>query len=34
MTRDEAQALIIEKEGKLCVRYFQRTDGRSSSRTA
>jgi len=27
MTRDEAQALIIEKEGKLCVRYFQRTDG-------
>jgi hypothetical protein len=27
MTRDEAQALIIEKEGKLCVRYFQRSDG-------
>jgi hypothetical protein len=27
MTRDEAQALIIEKEGKLCVRYFQRKDG-------
>jgi len=27
MTRDEAQALIIEKEGKLCVRYFQRADG-------
>ena len=27
MTRDEAEALIIEKEGKLCVRYFQRTDG-------
>lgn len=27
MTRDEAQALIVEKEGKLCVRYYQRTDG-------
>jgi hypothetical protein len=27
MTRDEAEALIIEKEGKLCVRYFQRKDG-------
>ena len=27
MTRDEAEALIIEKEGKLCVRYFQRADG-------
>jgi hypothetical protein len=27
LTRDEAQALIIEKEGKLCVRYFQRADG-------
>jgi len=27
MTRDEAEALIIEKEGKLCVRYFQRSDG-------
>ncbi len=27
MTRDEAEALIVEKEGKLCVRYFQRTDG-------
>lgn len=27
MTRDEAQALIIEKEGKLCVRYFRRADG-------
>jgi hypothetical protein len=27
MTRDEAQALLIEKEGKLCVRYYQRTDG-------
>jgi len=27
MTRDEAEALIIEKEGKLCVRYYQRTDG-------
>lgn len=27
LTRDEAEALIIEKEGRLCVRYFQRTDG-------
>ncbi len=27
MTRDEAQALLIEKEGKLCVRYFRRHDG-------
>ncbi len=27
MTRDEAEALIIEKEGRLCVRYFQRIDG-------
>lgn len=27
MTRDEAQALIVEKEGRLCVRYFQRADG-------
>lgn len=27
MTRDEAQALLIEKEGRLCVRYFQRKDG-------
>lgn len=27
MTRDEAEALIVAKEGKLCVRYYQRTDG-------
>ncbi|HEU0031491.1 MAG TPA: hypothetical protein VFQ53_12720 [Kofleriaceae bacterium] len=27
MTRDEAQALIVEREGDLCVRYFQRKDG-------
>src|ERR1043165_48691 len=27
MTRDEAEALIIEKEGSLCMRYYQRTDG-------
>jgi hypothetical protein len=27
MTRDEAEALIVEKHGKLCVRYFQRKDG-------
>jgi hypothetical protein len=27
MTRDEAETLIREKEGRLCVRYFQRADG-------
>lgn len=27
LTRDEAEALILEKEGKLCVRYYQRKDG-------
>ncbi|HEU0031492.1 MAG TPA: hypothetical protein VFQ53_12725 [Kofleriaceae bacterium] len=27
LTRDEAEALIIEHEGKLCVRYYQRKDG-------
>ena len=27
MTRLEAEALLIEKEGKLCVRYYQRADG-------
>jgi hypothetical protein len=27
LTRDEAEALIIAKEGDLCVRYFQRKDG-------
>jgi hypothetical protein len=27
LTREEAQALIVEREGKLCVRYFQRHDG-------
>ena len=27
LTREEAEALIIAKEGKLCVRYFQRKDG-------
>jgi len=27
MTRDEAEALIFAHEGRLCVRYFQRTDG-------
>ena len=27
MTRSEAEALLVEKEGKLCVRYWQRTDG-------
>jgi hypothetical protein len=27
MTRDEAEALLIERNGDLCVRYFQRDDG-------
>jgi hypothetical protein len=27
MTRAAAEALLIEKEGKLCVRYYQRADG-------
>jgi len=27
LTRDQAEELIIEKEGVLCVRYFQRADG-------
>ena len=27
LTRDEAEALIVAMEGRLCVRYFQRHDG-------
>jgi hypothetical protein len=27
LTREEAEALIVAKEGRLCVRYFQRKDG-------
>jgi hypothetical protein len=27
LTRDEAEALLIEKNGNLCVRYYQRKDG-------
>jgi hypothetical protein len=27
MTREEAETLILAKEGRLCVRYFQRKDG-------
>ncbi len=27
MTREAAQALLTEKEGKLCARYYQRADG-------
>ncbi len=27
MTRDEAEALIASKNGDLCARYYQRTDG-------
>ncbi len=27
LTRDEAEALVTERNGQLCVRYFQRQDG-------
>lgn len=27
LTREEAESLITEKEGRLCVRYYQRKDG-------
>jgi len=27
MTRAEAEALIVEKQGKLCARYYRRSDG-------
>jgi hypothetical protein len=27
LTREEAEALIVAKEGRLCVRYFERHDG-------
>src|SRR5580765_8057104 len=27
LTRAEAEALLVEKEGKVCVRYYQRADG-------
>src|SRR5688572_16217193 len=27
MTRDEAEALIMNAEGRLCVRFYQRRDG-------
>jgi hypothetical protein len=27
MTRDEAEALLLAHEGKLCVRYYRRADG-------
>jgi hypothetical protein len=27
LTREDAEALIREREGRLCVRYFQRADG-------
>lgn len=27
MTRTDAESLILEKEGKLCVRFFRRADG-------
>ena len=28
MSREEAEALIVQKEGRLCVRFFQREDGK------
>ncbi|MBX3244087.1 MAG: hypothetical protein KF685_06490 [Acidobacteria bacterium] len=27
MTKDEAESLILQSEGRLCVRFYQRTDG-------
>lgn len=27
MTREEAEALLVERNGELCVRYYQRADG-------
>src|SRR5688572_18299741 len=27
MTREEAEALIVEKEGRLCARIYRRADG-------
>lgn len=27
MTRDEAERLVAEREGRLCVRFYRRTDG-------
>ena len=27
MTREEAEALILETEGKICVRFYRRADG-------
>ena len=27
MTRDEAEALVTNADGRLCVRYYQRADG-------
>jgi len=27
LTRDEAEALLIAKKGKLCAQYFRREDG-------
>jgi hypothetical protein len=27
LTREQAESLIVEHEGKLCVRYYQRADG-------
>src|SRR5260221_8454096 len=27
MTRPEAEALVVEKEGRMCARFYQRADG-------
>jgi len=32
MTRAQAEALIVENEGRLCARYFRRPDGRIVTR--
>jgi hypothetical protein len=32
MTRDEAEALVSERDGRLCVRFYRRADGTVTSR--
>ena len=32
MTRSEAEALVQKREGRLCIRYFQRADGTIQTR--
>src|SRR5437868_1150792 len=32
MTKEDAEALIMEHEGKMCVRFYQRSDGTMMSK--